>query len=130
MGKQVSAKDRAFEKERGRFRKTLREKEQEIREKEKEISRLSAEKESLEETIRQITGKSLSPSPGFPEISRLSAEKESLEETIRQQAEWIERLLEYTELSKEELQELLSASRITIRTNQTLEAFYRCMFRM
>lgn len=99
MGKQVSAKDRAFEKERGRFRRALREKEQEIREKEKEISRLSAEKESLEETIQQ-------------------------------QTEWIERLLEYTELSKEELQELLSASRITIRTNQTLEAFYRCMFRM
>lgn len=99
MGKQVSAKDRAFEKERGRFRRALREKEQEIREKEKEISRLSAEKESLEETIRQ-------------------------------QTEWIERLLEYTKLSKEELQELLSASRIAIHTNQTLEAFYRCMFRM
>ena len=64
MGKQVSAKDRAFEKERGLFRRALREKEQEIREKENEISRLSAEKGSLEETIRQ-------------------------------QAEWIERLLEY-----------------------------------
>ena len=45
------------------------------------------------------------------EIDILNKEIKEKEETIIQQEEWIERLLEYTEMSKEDLQKLINSEK-------------------
>jgi transcription termination factor NusB len=73
---QKSAKDLAFEKERAKYRKQIRELEYLVKSKDERIS-------SLEQ---------------------VSNEKD---EQLKIQNEWIERLLKYTELSKEDLEKII-----------------------
>lgn len=79
-GSNKSAKDRAFEKERVKFRREIRELSSEVNEERKEICRLY-------EIIREK------------------------DEQIRQKDEWIERLLAYTEMTKEDLQSLIESEK-------------------
>ena len=82
MSQKKSAKDMAFERERAKYRKQIRELQSELRAKEARIADL---KEELSEKETEI------------------AEKE----------DWIRRLLEYTELSPEELKNLLEKEKAT-----------------
>lgn len=77
-----SAKDIAFDKERVKFRKEIRQLTGCLDDKQKQIDR-------LKETIR---------------------EKETI---ISQQKEWIDRLLEYTELSEDDMKKLIKKEKIT-----------------
>ena len=77
---QKSAKDIAFDKERARFRK-------QIKELEKQIGVEKRQLEAYEETIRQK------------------------DDAIRQKDEWISRLLEYMDLSEEELKKFIEAEK-------------------
>lgn len=74
--RQKSAKDLAFDQERAKMRKSIRELEY-----------------SLKECQKQVV-----------ELNEVIAEKDEL---IRQQEDWINRLLEYTEMPKDELRKLL-----------------------
>lgn len=76
MKQQKSAKDRAFENERAKFRIEIRRLTNCLNDKQKQI-------DGLNETVREK------------------------DEVISQQKEWIDRLLEYTEMSKEDLQALI-----------------------
>ena len=82
MSQKKSAKDMAFERERAKYRKQIRELQSELRAKEAQIEDL---KEELSAKETEIT------------------EKE----------DWIRRLLEYTELSQEELKMLLEKEKAT-----------------
>ena len=82
MSQKRSAKDMAFERERAKYRKQIRELQSELRAKEARIADLN---EELSEKETEI------------------AEKE----------DWIRRLLEYTELSPEELKNLLEKEKAT-----------------
>lgn len=82
MSQKKSAKDMAFERERAKYRKHIRELQSELRAKEAQIEDL---KEALSAKETEI------------------AEKE----------DWIRRLLEYTELSPEELKNLLEKEKAT-----------------
>ena len=82
MSQKRSAKDMAFERERAKYRKQIRELQSELRAKEARIADL---KEELSTKETEIT------------------EKE----------DWIRRLLEYTELSPEELKNLLEKEKAT-----------------
>ena len=82
MSQKRSAKDMAFERERAKYRKQIRELQSELRAKEARIADL---KEELSTKETEIT------------------EKE----------DWIRRLLEYTELSQEELKMLLEKEKAT-----------------
>ena len=82
MSQKRSAKDMAFERERAKYRKQIRELQSELRAKEAWIADL---KEELSAKETEIT------------------EKE----------DWIRRLLEYTELSQEELKMLLEKEKAT-----------------
>lgn len=74
--RQKSAKDLAFDRERAKIRKEV-----------KDLER------SLKASQDQVN-----------ELNRVIAEKDEL---IRQQEEWINRLLEYTEMSKDELRQFI-----------------------
>ena len=73
--RQKSAKDLAFDRERAKIKKEI-----------KDLER------SLKASQNQVN-----------ELNRVIAENE----LIRQQEEWINRLLEYTEMSKDELRQLI-----------------------
>ena len=75
-----SAKDIAFDKERGKFRSEIRNLKYQIQYRDQQI-------EELGETVRQR------------------------EEELFKLNEWIERLLEYTEISKEELKKLIESEK-------------------
>ena len=74
--RQKSAKDLAFDRERAKIKKEI-----------KDLER------SLKASQNQVN-----------ELDRVIAEKDEL---IRQQEEWISRLLEYTEMTKDELRQLI-----------------------
>lgn len=82
MKDKKSAKDVAFEKEREKFRKEIRQLMDSLDNKQKHI-------DGLKETIRE------------KDIA------------ISQQKEWIERLLEYTELSEEDMKKLIKKEKAT-----------------
>lgn len=79
-----SAKDIAFEKERAKYRQEIRSLQSQLQTQEKEFAKELT-------NLRQI-------------ITEKDAELESKDE-------WIGRLLEYTEISKEELQELIESEK-------------------
>ena len=79
-----SAKDIAFDKERAKYRKQIRE---------------------LEEKIKVTERNSQA------RISELVEQIDTLEQKILEQNEWIERLLEYTEVSKEEVIDAINAEK-------------------
>ena len=82
--KNKSAKDVAFDKERAKYRKQIRE---------------------LEEKVK-VTEKN-----SQARISELVEQVDVLEQKVLEQNEWIERLLEYTELSKEEVIDAINAEK-------------------
>lgn len=82
--KNKSAKDIAFDKERARYRKQIRE---------------------LEERIKSIEQNSQK------RISELIEQTDALEQKILELNEWIERLLEYTEVSREEVLAAINAEK-------------------
>lgn len=73
-----SAKDKAFDKERQKLKRQIREKEAQIQERNEQIEELKLQ------------------------INELEAQN-------REREEWIERLLEYTELSKEDIEKEMKA---------------------
>lgn len=82
--KNKSAKDIAFDKERARYRKQIRE---------------------LEERIKSTEQNSQK------RISELIEQTDALEQKILELNEWIERLLEYTEVSREEVLAAINAEK-------------------
>lgn len=94
--KQKSAKDMAFEKERGKFRS-------EIRTLEARCSDLQSKVKKMEDTIREN------------------------EETIRKQADWIERLLAYTDISEDEMKKLVSMEKDKLALNEHFRELFSLM---
>lgn len=92
-----SAKDIAFEKERAKYRQEIRGLQSQLQTQEKEFAKELAK-------LRQI-------------ITEKDAELTSKDE-------WIERLLEYTEISKEELQELVESEKQRNKTNLKIAAIF------
>ena len=91
MGKNKSAKDIAFEKERVKFR-------QEIRELERQLKLKEAEVIHLNETIS------------------------NKENEIYQLEDWVRRLLEYTELSQEDMQNIIAKDKLSAELAQHMNA--------
>lgn len=89
-----SAKDIAFDKERTKFRK--------------EIRQLT---DCLNDRQKQIDG-----------LSEIVREKDIV---ISQQKEWIERLLEYTELSEEDMKKLLQKEKTTAEIMENFASMQR-----
>ena len=94
MKDKKSAKDIAFDKERAKFRKEIRE--------------LT---DCLNRKQRQIDG-----------LSESVREKDVV---ISQQKEWIERLLEYTELSEEDMKKLLAKEKATAEIVENFASMQR-----
>lgn len=92
--KNKSAKDIAFDKERRKFQKRIRELEEQLAERDNEILNL---KEQLSES----------------EIKD----------------DWIERLLEYTEMSKEDLKAMIEKDKAIVSASKTLDYMFRRMMR-
>ena len=89
---QLSKKDLAFEKERGKYRKQIRELENLIREKNEQIS-----------FLEQVSNKK--------------------DEQLKIQNEWIDRLLQYTEMSREDLEKIIKKDKeMAALTNTFIKA--------
>lgn len=89
-----SAKDIAFDKERAKFRKEIRELE----------SRIDKEQKKVMELVELVSKKDI---------------------VISQQKEWIERLLEYTELSEEDMKKLIAKEKSTAEIVEHLASMQR-----
>lgn len=98
MKRGKSAKDIAFENERAKFRKQIRELTNSLNDKQKQIDALNES----------------------------AAEKDVL---IAQQKEWIERLLEYTELSEEDMKRLIKKEKLTAQIVENMASMQRIFTR-
>lgn len=87
-----SAKDIAFDKERIKFRKEIKNLQYQVMQMDNQIKKLN-------ETI----------------VER--------ENELRQQAEWIDRLLEYMDISKEDLQQIIKNEKEKAKLNDSLSSF-------
>ena len=96
MQQAKSAKDIAFEKERNKLKKEIRELERQLIEKNQLLAKNEAEIKQREEELLQ---------------------------KIAEQEEWIERLLEYTELSKEDLQEVIEGEKTKAEVANKIKQF-------
>lgn len=91
MKQKTSAKDAAFEKERGTYRKRIRE---------------------LEQNLLELR----------TSLVQKDAELSALQNELSQKEDWISRLLEYTELSEEEMKAVIKMQKSMIRATQALES--------
>ena len=80
---------------------------------ERERTKLQRQKRELEEKLRDKDGI----------IKSLTDKVSELENIIGQKDEWIERLLEYTELTKEDLEIAIEKDKAMVKTAKTLESF-------
>ncbi len=90
MKQKTSAKDAAFEKERGTYRKRIRE---------------------LEQNLLELR----------TSLVQKDAELSALQNELSQKEDWVRRLLEYTELSEEEMKAVIEKDKSMIRAAQALE---------
>lgn len=62
------------------------------------------------------------------EIDKLREINSKLEDNIRQQEDWIERLLEYTNMSEEQLKQVKLDLQAREQLNKTFASFYEILF--
>lgn len=96
MSKEMSAKDKAFEKERIKYRHQIRDLESEINKKNKEISELK----------QQLSEKDIK---------------------ISEYEDWIERLLSYTEMNKEDLHMLIEDEKKSAELHEKMASLFGIM---
>lgn len=62
------------------------------------------------------------------EVNRLKEINSNLEQTVIQQKDWIERLLEYTNMSEEQLEQVKIDLQVRQQMNKTFASFYELLF--
>lgn len=99
MSRELSAKDKAFEKERVKYRHQIKDLEQLL-------------------ITKDVT------------IVELQNKIEEQEAKLREYEDWIERLLSYTEMNKEEFQKLLEEQKKSAELNDSINSFLGIMEHM